>query len=651
MAGRKAKKGKRKGKRKQGDAVGSSDSEGSGSSSGVAAAAADEGTAVAAGSSTSGAAAEGVTGNAEVAGDVQLPEPQQQAQLREWKKEEKDVLGLLVNRAKGRKPWWGVAVSIYKFKYGGVDCEWYNGQTFLNTSIEDKFTKDKPREVSVWTCPQDKRHEVELPVSLLWGLNHSAIMKPIFTTHNKDSEKIVVGFTRFNMKFHTWINNQKVVKPDGYLPFDGVVMISSVLGAISEALKKNCKFVGLDNKFSYVMLDYKIKILPFNIRRGNDDKDADRSEQLLAFSDLLFNELHPKWQDPDLKEFITLMRKPDIMIDQLLEHPLLLPPDIQELSYRKLWLNHLSFEQGNLLYSSQDYNHWKQNIPQDEAVLIDMLNSGNYLDTFAGAFEYGRDTSSHYMTNSRRLNQGILVPPCTVDSKLKKALPGLISKIYSFSLNPRWSRAAYVEDDDTIYFSSILVLPSPTTTRRSSGRFHPVSLQGRGRSWLYILCIRWTRSCAPSGSAMTSLAPAPRTGHLLITTFIVKGDWNSGRFTPRDVEILHSTCRRVEISVGGGTPEEGLADFGFLQLYVENADQVNPTSIHPTIGQAAYLGIEDSPNILHCFRMFLRDQEDNADVVLVDCKFPTKAHLYVIAETAYGSLIYQMGNFPAIMKF
>uniref|UniRef100_A0A0E0BBI5 F-box associated domain-containing protein n=1 Tax=Oryza glumipatula TaxID=40148 RepID=A0A0E0BBI5_9ORYZ len=40
--------------------------------------------------------------------------------------------------------------------------------------------------------------------------------------------------------------------------------------------------------------------------------------------------------------------------------------------------------------------------------------------------------------------------------------------------------------------------------------------------------------------------------------------------------------------------------------------------------------------------MFLRDEEDNADVMLVDCKFPTKAHLYVIAETVYGSLIYQV---------
>lgn len=40
--------------------------------------------------------------------------------------------------------------------------------------------------------------------------------------------------------------------------------------------------------------------------------------------------------------------------------------------------------------------------------------------------------------------------------------------------------------------------------------------------------------------------------------------------------------------------------------------------------------------------MFLRDEEDKADVVLVDCKFPVKAHLYVIAETAYGSLIYQV---------
>lgn len=86
---------------------------------------------------------------------------------------------------------------------------------------------------------------------------------------------------------------------------------SDVLRAMSEVSKNSCKFVGLENMSSYVMLDNRIRILPFNIRRGSADKDADIADQLLAFSGLLLKKLYPKWKDVDLMEFISLMHEPD----------------------------------------------------------------------------------------------------------------------------------------------------------------------------------------------------------------------------------------------------------------------------------------------------------------------------------------------------
>lgn len=57
------------------------------------------------------------------------------------------------------------------------------------------------------------------------------------------------------------------------------------------------------------MLNYKIQILPLNILRGSDDNVIDISEQIQSFLYLLFNKMYPKWQDPNIAEFITLMRK------------------------------------------------------------------------------------------------------------------------------------------------------------------------------------------------------------------------------------------------------------------------------------------------------------------------------------------------------
>uniref|UniRef100_A0A0E0M8K9 Uncharacterized protein n=1 Tax=Oryza punctata TaxID=4537 RepID=A0A0E0M8K9_ORYPU len=258
-----------------------------------------------------------------------------------------------------------------------------------------------------------------------------------------------------------------------------------------------------------------------------------------------------------------------------------------------------------------------------------------------------------YIKHKIRFGGGILQGYVVIRDKILVALLGAVFFVFDcsdctwapvslsgdiYDYIPFKSRASYVEDDDMIYFirtGTLLAYKYSPEQRSLSPPIKVATLfpfkEGEGFGYLVhmvdkVLCAVWFGN---------DLSCACTTGHLLITTLIVKGDWNSGCFTPRDVEILHSTCRRVKISERGGTRKGRLGNFGFLQLYVENADQVDPTSIHPRIGQAAYLGIEDSPNILHCCRMFLRDEEDKADVVLVDCKFPTKTHLYIIAETAY----------------
>lgn len=72
--------------------------------------------------------------------------------------------------------------------------------------------------------------------------------------------------------------------------------------------KKGFVCTGLDDPKTYRMLGSKIKIIPFAICRKsqNDNEMIHR----LAFAKLLENEIDPKWKDPDLKEFIKLMKNP-----------------------------------------------------------------------------------------------------------------------------------------------------------------------------------------------------------------------------------------------------------------------------------------------------------------------------------------------------
>ncbi|XP_052169740.1 uncharacterized protein LOC127786382 isoform X2 [Oryza glaberrima] len=179
---------------------------------------------------------------------------------------------------------------------------------------------------------------------------------------------------------------------------------------------------------------------------------------------------------------------------------------------------------------------------------------------------------------------------------------------------PLWYSASYVEDDDTIYFIRFGTLIAYKYSPEKPSLSPPMKVatlfpfkEGEGFGCLVhlvgrVMCAVWFGHRLPC---------ACTTGHLLITTFIVDGDRDSaGCFTPKGVQILHSTCRRVGISeshvgVSEVSPKyKILGEFGFLQFYQENADQVDPTSIHPTIGEAAYSGIKDSPNMLPCCRWY-----------------------------------------------
>lgn len=190
-----------------------------------------------------------------------------------------------------------------------------------------------------------------------------------------------------------------------------------------------------------------------------------------------------------------------------------------------------------------------------------------------------RDYTKHKINFGGGILQGYVV----VRDKILVALLGAVFFVFDcsdctwapvslsgdiYDYIPFKSRAAYVEDDDTIYFirtSTLLAYKYSPEQRSLSPPIKVATLfpfmEGEGFGYLVhlvdkVLCAVWFGNDLPC---------ACTTGHLLITTLIVKGDWDSGCFTPRDVEILHSTCRRVEISEGGGTRKGRLGNFGFLQ--------------------------------------------------------------------------------------
>uniref|UniRef100_A0A0D3HEE4 Uncharacterized protein n=1 Tax=Oryza barthii TaxID=65489 RepID=A0A0D3HEE4_9ORYZ len=209
---------------------------------------------------------------------------------------------------------------------------------------------------------------------------------------------------------------------------------------------------------------------------------------------------------------------------------------------------------------------------------------------------------------------------------------------------PLSNRSVYVEDHNAVYFLRFDTLfaykfsPGKNTIEPpirldvmcpfgTNGYGSLVHLAGR------VMCAVWigTRSICTC-----------TTQHVMITTLIINGDCvDGGGFVPKDVGVLHSTCRSLVVGDGRETISR-CNIFCFSLSYVEDVDRVEPFSIPPVLGEATYSEIEDSPNMLECCRMFLEDQWNEDDVVLENCTMQTKMDLYFISQSGCHSLTYQI---------
>ncbi|CAL5052399.1 unnamed protein product [Urochloa decumbens] len=145
-----------------------------------------------------------------------------------------------------------------------------------------------------------------------------------------------------------------------------------------------------------------------------------------------------------------------------------------------------------------------------------------------------------------------------------------------FRYTPIHGRGVYVEEDDTIYFLSGIFLRAYKLCRDHQGEYRmalptkvdslcPFGAEGYGfltHLGDRVMCAAWISVDLPCNcDAM----------HVVITTFRVDGNGggSSGEpFVPTGVQILHSTCRQLDVSPG--KPIESSFEFCFLQEYEES---------------------------------------------------------------------------------
>lgn len=294
----------------------------------------------------------------------------------------------------------------------------------------------------------------------LLPLESTALLKPSFAAYNSHIDRAILCCTPCTSNLTSWIAKQVQIPSDSYLQEDSKNMIRSILNLSKVMWDLGYACDGLDDPQSFIMMDSNVKLLPFGIRkRQNSDSEM---MHRIKFSNLLENHLSQRWNDIEVNEFIKLMRNPSASLEHLLNHPLLLPPEIRMSSYLNLWIENLTPDQHNLYNSITSYGKWTSTIKSSQEVLHSILTYKEkvpnnktimYVDTARDAHRFSRNTASHYISHWRRLipsSNRTKAPFDMVDKELKKCFPGLLCKIYAMTLDPLWNKWLRCEE-----FSSI----------------------------------------------------------------------------------------------------------------------------------------------------------------------------------------------------
>uniref|UniRef100_A0A0E0BT86 Uncharacterized protein n=1 Tax=Oryza glumipatula TaxID=40148 RepID=A0A0E0BT86_9ORYZ len=307
----------------------------------------------------------------------------------------------------------GTVIHFYSFSYEGKDDTWYKGEIFPVTSLKTPLEKGKGIRVSIWTFPAEKEKELKEMILDLLPLESTALLKPSFAAYNSHIDRAILCCTPCTSNMTSWIAKQVQIPSDSYLQEDSKNMIRSILNLSKVMWDLGYACDGLDDPQSFIMMDSNVKLLPFGIRkRQNSDSEM---MHRIKFSNLLENHLSQRWNDIEVNEFIKLMRNPSASLEHLLNHPLLLPPEIRMSSYLNLWIENLTPDQHNLYNSITSYGKWTSTIKSSQEV-------------------------HSILTYKEKSSNRTKAPFDMVDKELKKCFPGLLCKIYAMTLDPLWNK-------------------------------------------------------------------------------------------------------------------------------------------------------------------------------------------------------------------
>uniref|UniRef100_A0A0D9XZR0 Uncharacterized protein n=1 Tax=Leersia perrieri TaxID=77586 RepID=A0A0D9XZR0_9ORYZ len=147
------------------------------------------------------------------------------------------------------------------------------------------------------------------------------------------------------------------------------------------------------------------------------------------------------------------------------------------------------------------------------------------------------------------------------------------------------------------------------------------------------------------------------TRHVLITTLLVGCRLGKDGFEPKDVEVLHSTCRRIGM-LRSMPPETSSYDrFCFLQEFLDDSLDIDHSAFSTTRGlqvdkvQQKMLPCCRSPyNSIFSYQLHFTIVHRNfligtsRAITLEDCKVMTKPNLYIVCQVGQCSLLYKISN-------
>ncbi|XBJ10358.1 hypothetical protein VPH35_015239 [Triticum aestivum] len=214
-------------------------------------------------------------------------------------------------------------------------------------------------------------------------------------------------------------------------------------------------------------------------------------------------------------------------------------------------------------------------------------------------------------------------------------------------------RAVHVQEEGAIYFINGTTLfaykyspeeeeDAPLEPPAMVDMLWPYYDEGRG----FVVQLAGQMLCAVWINMYEACSCGAR--HAMITTFRVgsaAGSDGEGSRPVRSIEVLHSTCRRVDMLREKSYQYNHYDTFATLQAYADDAYKVDDTSLPAMFGGFSH-PVEDSQELLKCCRNYLKRKGElvwTADS-LVDCKVVTKCDVSFICQVDQQSVLYRIST-------